>query len=258
MTTDKIVVALGEYDTGWHNPAGSLSGAREIAWQAKAASADLLLLPEMFATGFTMEAESFAESEGGPIANAISEIAAAAGISILAGISVRKNDGTFVNTAKLFLPSGEEKASYEKQRLFVYANENEIYSAGDQPCIAEINGVKCAIFICFDLRFPELFRAVGPDVDAFLLIANWPQSRQQHWDVLTRARAIENQCYVVAVNRIGEGGGLQYAGGSVVYDPLGNRCDVAANDSSLRVAELTVAKVREVRKAFPLRQSALR
>ena len=199
-----------------------------------------------------MEAESFAEPEGGPIAKAISETAAAERISILAGISVRKSDGSFVNTAKLFLPNGKESASYEKQRLFVYASENEIYSPGDQPSIAEINGVNCAIFICFDLRFPELFRAVGPDVDAFLLIANWPEARQQHWDVLTRARAIENQCYVIAVNRTGEGGGLQYVGGSVAYDPLGNRCDEAATNSTIRVAEISSEMVKQTRKSFPI------
>ncbi|HJQ12895.1 MAG TPA: nitrilase-related carbon-nitrogen hydrolase [Gemmatimonadaceae bacterium] len=245
-------VALGEYDTGWHDAPNSLARARGLASDAKQAGADLLLLPEMFATGFTMEARNFAEPEDGEIARTVCEIAAHEKLWILAGISVRKDDGRFVNTARLFSPAGDEISSYEKQRLFVYANENEIYSPGEEPSVAEINGVKCGIFICFDLRFPELFRAIGPDVDAFLLIANWPQSRQNHWDVLTRARAIENQCYVIAVNRIGEGGGLEYGGGSVAYDPLGERCDESAPNSSLRIAQISSAAVEHARKSFPI------
>ncbi|HET9637036.1 MAG TPA: nitrilase-related carbon-nitrogen hydrolase [Gemmatimonadaceae bacterium] len=250
--TSALTVALGEYDTGWHNAPASLSRAREIARNAKAAGADVLLLPEMFATGFTMEAAEFAEPESGPIAKQVSGIAAEHELWILAGISVRKPDGRFVNTAMLFSPRGEATATYEKQRLFVYANENEIYSSGEQQSIVEINEVRAGVLICFDLRFPELFREIAPDVDAFFLIANWPQSRQHHWDVLTRARAIENQCYMVAVNRTGEGGGLQYAGGSVAYDPSGNRCDEAVPNSSLRIARLSTDAVHHARKSFPI------
>ena len=257
-TQQQLTIALGEYDTGWHDVAGSLSRAGEVAHHARNAGADVLLLPEMFATGFTMEAREFAEADDGPIAKGVADIARKESLWILAGISVRTSDGRFVNTAKLFSPTGEETSSYEKQRLFTYANENEIYSQGDEPCFAEINGVRVAIFICFDLRFPELFRAVGPDVDAFLLIANWPQTRQQHWDVLTRARAIENQCYVIAVNRTGEGGGLKYAGGSVAYDPLGNRCDEAATTSPIRIARISSEAVRQARKAFPIPEFAQR
>ena len=249
--TGTLTVALGEYDTGWHNAPESLSRAREIARNAKAVGADVLLLPEMFATGFTMEAAGFAEPESGPIAREVSAIAREQKLWILAGISMRKPDGRFVNTAKLFSPAGNEEATYEKQRLFVYANDNEIYSSGEQASIVEINGVKAGVLICFDLRFPELFREIAPDVDAFFLIANWPHARQHHWDVLTRARAIENQCYIVAVNRIGEGGGLQYAGGSVAYDPLGNRCDKELH--GLRVAELSRDRVATARKEFPMR-----
>jgi omega-amidase len=248
----ELRVALGEFDTGWHDVTRSLARAREIARQAKSAGADLLLLPEMFATGFTMDARGFAEPVGGPIARAIGKLAAAEGLWIVAGISVRKKGERFVNTAQVFAPDGRSQAEYEKQRLFVYADEDQIYSAGDAPCIIEINGVEAAVLICFDLRFPELFRRQSRDVDAFFLIANWPSSRQQHWDVLTRARAIENQCYVVAVNRTGEGGGLQYNGGSVAYDPFGERCDVSSDNSPLRIATVSAARVEEVRTSFPV------
>lgn len=244
-------VALGEYDTGWQDPSRSMFLAQEIAEQAKAAGADLLVLPEMCASGFTMDAEQFAEPADGPSIRALSKIAAENKLWIIAGLSMRR-DGKYLNSAVAFAPDGSVPATYDKQRLFGYAQETEIYSAGNTPCIIEINGVSLALFVCFDLRFPELFREVGPRTDAFVVIANWPSTRQKHWEVLTHARAIENQCFVVAVNRIGEADGLAYDGGSMVLDPWGQRRDLPVPGSSLRIGEISRAAVAEVRTAFPL------
>jgi omega-amidase len=208
-SVDRITVALGEYDIGWHDPVQSLSRAREIARQARAAGADLLVLPEMCTTGFTMEADSFAEAPDGDSIRTLSALAAENRLSVVAGLSMRR-DGRYLNSALAFAPDGSLVATYDKQRLFGHAKETEIYSGGTRPCVIEIGGLSVALFICFDLRFPELFREVGPDVDAFVLIANWPSARQRHWEILTQARAIENQSYMIAVNRIGEGGGLSH------------------------------------------------
>ena len=247
-----LVVALGEYDTGWHNPAVSLERARDIAKRAKAAGADLIALPEMCISGFTMEAENFAEPEDGPSVQALARLSRDQALWIIGGASIRKPDGRYVNSAMVFSPDGNVEASYEKQRLFGYAGETDVYSAGESHCIVEIGGLSLAVFICFDLRFPELFRDVGREVDAFVVIANWPSARQQHWEVLTRARAIENQCYMIAVNRVGEGGGLSYNGGSVIYDPWGERCDHASPSGGVRVGEISRSVVEHARKAFPL------
>ncbi len=116
--------------------------------------------------------------------------------------------------------------------------------------VARVGGVRIAPFICFDLRFPELFRAVAPRVDALVLVANWPAARRAHWDVLVRARAIENQCYVVAVNRSGRGGGLEYDGGSAAYDPWGDPVAETA-DGGLLVARIDPAEVTRVRSRWP-------
>jgi omega-amidase len=248
---DSFRVALGEYDTGWQDPTQSLTGARDLAKQARAAGADLLVLPEMCASGFTMDAEQFAEPADGPSIRALSEIAGDNKLWIIAGLSMRR-DGKYLNSAVAFARDGSIAATYDKQRLFGYANETEIYSAGDGPCIVEINGVSLALFVCFDLRFPELFRQVRPKADAFVVIANWPSTRQTHWEVLTQARAIENQCFVVAVNRIGEADGLVYNGGSMVLDPWGERRDLLVPGSSLRIGEISKGAVAEIRKAFPL------
>ena len=216
--SDRLTVALGEYDTGWHDPVKSLAKARAIAQRARAAGADLLVLPEMCASGFTMDADKFAEPPNGASARALSALAAEHHLWLIAGLSMRRK-GQYLNSALAFAPDGSLVATYDKQRLFRYADETTVYSAGTNPCVIQLGELSVGLFVCFDLRFPELFRAVAPEVDACIIIANWPSARQRHWEVLTQARAIENQCYVVAVNRIGQGDGLEYNGGSVVLDP---------------------------------------
>jgi omega-amidase len=251
----RLTVSLGEYDTGWQDPARSLSLAQVIAQQAKAADADLLVLPEMCASGFTMDADEFAEPADGASVRGLSRIAAENKLWIIAGLSMRR-DGKYLNSAVAFAPDGTVAATYDKQRLFGYAKETEIYSAGDGPCIVEIKGVSLALFVCFDLRFPELFREVGPRADAFVVIANWPSTRQKHWEILAHARAIENQCFVVAVNRTGEADGLVYNGGSMILDPWGERRDLPLPGSMLRIGEISKSAVAEVRKGFPLATAA--
>jgi omega-amidase len=246
-----LTVALGEYDTGWHEPSASISHVRDLARETRDAGAQLLVLPEMCTTGFTMDAATYAEDFDGPSVRALASIAAEHGLWIVAGISMDRQ-GKFLNSAIAFSPDGSIAATYDKQRLFGYAQETSIYSGGSGPCVIDVNGVSLGLFVCFDLRFPELFRQVGPDVDALVVIANWPSSRQRHWEVLTQARAIENQCYMIAVNRIGEGDGLEYRGGSVIFDPWGERVDSPAKASPLRIGEISRAAVAKVRKSFPL------
>lgn len=248
---ERLVVALGEYDTDWHDPIQSLARARALAQQARDAGADLLILPEMCASGFTMDAEKFAEPPNGPSTRALSAMAKDHRLWIIAGLSMRR-DGRYLNSALAFAPDGSLVATYDKQRLFGYAKETTVYSAGTSPCVIQLGGLSIGLFVCFDLRFPELFRAIGPEVDACVVIANWPSARQRHWEVLTQARAVENQCYVVAVNRIGEGDGLEYIGGSVIFDPWGDRCDRPAPNSSLRVGHISRSMVSSVREKFPL------
>ena len=247
---DRLIVALGEYDTGWHDPVQSLERAGAIAQQARAADADLLVLPERCASGFTMDVDTFAEPPDGPSARALSALAADHHLWLIAGLSMHR-EGRYLNSALTFAPDGSLVATYDKQRLFGYGAETEVYSAGAGPSVVQLGGLSLALFVCFDLRFPELFREVGPRVDACVIIANWPSTRQQHWEVLTRARAIENQCYVVAVNRIGEGNGLPYSGGSLILNPWGERCDEPAPHSSLRIGELSRSAVVKVRESFP-------
>jgi predicted amidohydrolase len=205
----------------------------------------------MCTTGFTMDAENYSEPENGPSMTAISGIARRNELQIVAGLSMRRDD-RYLNSAVAFASDGEVLATYDKQRLFGYATEHEIYSPGAGPCVVTLGPITAALFVCFDLRFPELFREVAADVDAIVLIANWPSTRHRHWEVLTQARAIENQCYVVGVNRTGSADGLDYIGGSIIYDPWGARIDEPSSDSSLRAGTVSHRKVEQIRESFPL------
>jgi predicted amidohydrolase len=217
-------VTLGEYDIGWHEPALSLERAAALIAAAKSAGTELVALPEMCITGFTMDAARYSEELDGPSVQQLTHLARQHSIHIIAGMATRSRSDTgerFYNSALLINADGALVAEYRKQRLFAYAMEEQTYTAGDGPVIVDVNGVQLGLFICFDLRFPELFREVASEVDALVVIASWPGARQEHWDTLLRARAIENQAYVIGVNRVGRGGELEYKGGSAVYGPWG-------------------------------------
>lgn len=244
-------VALGEYGTGWHDAPGSVARAADLVARAAEAGADLVVLPEMCTTGFTMDSAGQAEPLSGPSVAALAAAARRSGVHLIAGVSTRTADAgreAFHNSCLLFGPDGELRGEYRKQRLFAFAGEHDSYSPGAGPVVWEVGGVRIAPFVCYDLRFPELFRAVAPEVDAMVVVANWPASRRPHWDVLVPARAIENQCFVVAVNRRGEGGGLDYDGGSAVFGPWGERVAAAGNPA---IAALDPAEVARVRARYP-------
>jgi omega-amidase len=248
-------IALGEYDTGWLDAAESLRRASAVVEQAAAAGAGLVVLPEACATGWTMEPAGWAEEEGGESERALAGLARAHAVHLMAGLLVR-DDAGFHNTAVVLGPGGERRAEYRKQKLFAHGGEDAVYRPGDCPAVLEIDGVRTAVFICYDLRFPELFRAVARQVDLMVVIANWPAVRRAHWDVLLQARAIENQCYVVGVNRVGQGGRAEYDGGSAAYGPWGERLDSITGNGTVPIVEIHAGRVARVREEYPFLQSA--
>jgi omega-amidase len=253
----QLRIALGQYDTSWEDPATSLERADRVIQHAAAAGAQLVALPETSTTGFTMESARFAEPLEGRSVSTLAELAQRHRVHVLAGVATSEGGDCF-NSALWFAPSGELVGHYRKQRLFALGGEDVSYRPGDDTVIAEVEGVRIAPFICYDLRFPELFRAVGPQVDAMILIANWPVRRRMHWDVLVQARAIENQCYFAAVNRIGSGNGTPHDGGSVVYSPWGECLGAAGEKDAAAGAVVVVAidseEVTRVRTRYPFVQ----
>lgn len=246
-------VALGEYDTGWHDPATSLERAGALVARAAGQGARLVALPEMCTTGFTMDT-SWAEALEGPSARALAALARAHRVHLIAGVSVREatpeGERAF-NTALVFGDDGALRGVYRKQRRFAFAGEDASYAAGDAPLTVAIDGVRVSPFVCYDLRFPELFREVARETDAIVVIANWPDARREHWLALLRARAIENQCWVVGVNRTGEAHGLVYRGDSVVFDPWGEQVAATGAGGGVTCADLDPARVAEIRATYP-------
>ena len=252
--TIPLRVALGEYDTGWHDPSLSLARAAEVVDRAANAGARLVVLPEMCTTGFTMESARWAEPADGSAVRELAALASTHQLWIIAGVALRVGDAGEQphNTAMIFAPTGKVAGIYRKQRLFAFAGEHRSYSPGEGPLVLDIDGVRVSPFVCYDLRFPELFRRVAMDVDLIVIIANWPASRRAHWDALVRARSIENLCYVVAVNRVGTAGGLAYDGGSVAYGPWGELAASSRGAASLvATADVDPREVARVRGDFP-------
>ena len=243
-------VALVQTDIAWHDRAANLTRAEAQVRAAVAQGAQLVVFPEMFACGFTMD-EAHAESEGGPTEAWTTAMAQAHELHVIVGIPQRAAEAsTPRNVALLARPDGTV-ARYAKTHLFSFSDENQHYAAGDEVVTWDIAGARITPLLCYDLRFPEPFRLAADDTDAFIVIASWPERRAMHWQTLLRARAIENQAWVLGVNRIGAGGGLNYRGDTSAIDPWGEITATLAHQAGLVVVHVDPVGVRAARAAFP-------
>lgn len=243
-------IAVGQIDILWKSPQDNLKNIRNLVQKAAEANADVVVFPECCNTGFCIEGEII-EEEGGITEKNLSDMASFFKINIIAGYFL-KIEGKNRNAARVFSADGKIVTNYYKMKLFSLLNEDNIFSAGESPVLFRLNEFNCSIFICFDLRFPELFRKVIPEAEALFVIANWPSSRAEHWRCLLKARAIENQCYVIGVNRVGwDANGIEYLGLSSVYDPFGELLIEAGNEESLLVVELQRERLIKIREKYP-------
>jgi predicted amidohydrolase len=208
---------LVQQPLAWHDAAANRRHL-EALLAPHAGTSDLVVLPEMFTTGFTMAAAEVAETMDGPSVAWLRATAQRLG-AVVAG-SVVIDDGGHRNRLLWATPDGG-LAWYDKRHLFRMAREHEHYAAGEQRLVLEVGGWRVLPLVCYDLRFPVWSRNRG-DYDLALYVANWPAARRYPWSTLLRARAIENLCYVIGVNRVGtDGKGIEYSGDSAVIDPLG-------------------------------------
>jgi predicted amidohydrolase len=235
----------------------------ELAWQAPATNrralaahfrglvghTDLVVLPEMFSTGFSMDAEGLAETMDGPPVDWMREEAAALGCVITGSLIVR--DGAHCYNRLVWARPHGTTEHYDKRHLFRLAGEQDHFAAGSRRVVIEIKGWRVCPMICYDLRFPVWSRSRG-DYDLLLYVANWPQRRALAWNTLLRARAIENLSYVVGVNRIGrDGNGASYAGDSVALDFLGQPLSSEGGGDRVETAVLDMESLRAYRASFP-------
>ena len=236
----------------WEQPPANRR--RFTEWLERIDAADLVILPEMFASGFTMSPAVVAEPMDGPTVTWMREQAARRNVAI-AGSLVIEDAGRYYNRL-LWASAGGELHTYDKRHLFRMAGEDDVYAAGTERTIVEINGWSVALFVCYDLRFPVWTRCRG-DYDLALFVANWPAPRHDAWRTLLKARAMENQCYVAGVNRIGsDANGIDYPGGSVVLDFLGRELAACNAEPCLGAATLSRKALEAARERFPVARDA--
>ena len=245
-----LKVTLIQSELAWEDIDSNLAGFNSRI-DAIEEDTHLIVLPEMFSTGFTMNAAELAQDMKGSAVKWIKEKSAEKNVDMVGSI-IADDNGKFFNRLLWAKPNGEI-FTYDKKHLFRMAGEEKIYSAGTKNITVELNGWKIRPFICYDLRFPVWTRNIANQFDAAIFIANWPERRSAHWKALLLARAIENQCYVIGVNRVGtDGNGLTYSGDSSIIDPWGTIIFQKSNQTCIYTADLSYDVLKTSREDFPV------
>lgn len=242
-------ITLLQQDIVWANPEEN----QELAYKAikNAPKSDVYVLPEMWSTGFATEPEGIAEKDHNSL-NWMKQMANRMDAAI-AGSVATEEDGKYYNRFYFVTPDWKE-VHYDKHHLFTYGGEQHKYTAGENRVVVEFRGVRFLLQVCYDLRFPIFARNTSENpYDVALYVASWPTSRRAPWDTLLKARAIENQCYVCGVDRIGTDPACQYNGGTTIIDPYGKVIKACADDEVCTIsAEIDLESLNAFRKKFPV------
>jgi predicted amidohydrolase len=252
--TGSLKIAAVQHDIAWNDRDANFAHLAPMIGAAAGVGAQLVLLTETLSTGFAVDVPDLGEPEGGPSAQFLAGQAAEHGIWVGgtcpeippgAPADDQRPHNSFVLTG----PDGTTHR-YRKIHPFSYGGEEKHFRAGDQLITVDIAGLRVSPLVCYDLRFADEFWQLAGATDVYLVPANWPERRRLHWTALLQARAIENQAYVVGVNRVGEGGGLCYSGDSRIVDPLGELLATAAQTETLLLADISASRVHAVREQF--------
>ena len=255
----KLTITTIQSNLVWENKAANLLMLEQKIKDMEERT-EILVLPEMFSTGFSMNAAALAEDMNGETVKWMKRISAEQKI-ILTGSLIIKEDNNYFNRLIWMLPNGEYGV-YDKRHLFGFGKETEHYKAGNKRLIASVKGWKINVQICYDLRFPVWARQApfpseraggeAAEYDVLMYVANWPERRSHAWKTLLCARAIENQCYVVGVNRVGDdGNNIYHSGNSMIIDPLGQVLYHNADEEDIFTLTLDKEMLDEVRSKFP-------
>jgi predicted amidohydrolase len=261
-----VRIAAVQHDIVWEDRTANFERLAPQVARAAGAGAEFVLLSETFSTGFTMT-PGIGEPEGGPSSRFLQEQAATHGVWVAGSCpEVAPDEGGAgggaaalpYNSLVIAGPDGTVHR-YRKLHPFTHGGEHERFRAGEKPLTVEVGGLRITPFICYDLRFADVFWAAALDTDVYLVTANWPARRRHHWQTLLRARAIENQAYVVGCNRVGAAGdGTEHAGDSMVVSPMGELLATAAGAETIVLADVDPAEVaatREQLRFLPDRRS---
>lgn len=243
---NKLKTAIIQTDLLWENPSGN---KKEFDKRIDAIDADLIILPEMFTTGFTMNPKDLAENMNGETLRWMKRKASEKKALIIGSLIIEE-DKKYYNRLIAAFPDGNINY-YDKKHLFTYAREDRVFTAGNKHLIIEYQGFRIMPLICYDLRFPVWARNTQ-NYDLLIYVANWPIPRIKAWDLLLKARAIENMSYVIGVNRVGsDDNKIQYSGHSAVLDAFGEEIlSFAENESGIKSIILDLDHIKKVRKRF--------
>ena len=253
---NNLRVSIVQGATRWHDPAGNRTYYGDLIAPLHGIT-DLVVLPETFTSGFSNDAIGNAETMDGPTVEWIREQARKLDAAVTGSVQLRTDQGVF--NRMLFATPDGGLVHYDKRHLFSFAREHERYAAGRERVVVDWKGWNILLQVCYDLRFPvfsrnryDVERSGGLDYDLLLYVANWPSARAYPWKTLLRARAIENLCYVVGVNRVGtDGNGLHYSGDSAVIEFLGHPVSEATDEEVVTTTTLQAAELAAHRQRFP-------
>jgi predicted amidohydrolase len=239
-----------QHDIMWEDREANYARLAPQVARAAGAGAEFVLLSETFSTGFSMT-PGIGEPEDGPSAGFLRDRAAEHGVWVAGSCPEVAPDGDLPYNAFVLAGPDGTVHRYRKLHPFTHGGEAERFRAGEAPVTVEVGGLRITPFVCYDLRFADVFWEAAEDTDVYLVTANWPAARRHHWTTLLRARAIENQAYVVACNRVGTAGdGLEHAGDSQVVSPMGELLATAAGGETLVLADVDAAEVTATRARF--------
>ncbi len=245
-------IAYYQQDIVWENTGANLNKIEKVLASLKP-DTDLFVLPEMFHAGFTMNPSKVAEPMDGDVVQFLKENADKYGITII-GSAVISENGKFYNRL-LVVSTGGKVVTYDKRHLFSVGGEDRNYIPGNKRVVTKVKDVRVMLLICYDLRFPVWSRSKN-DYDLLIYIANWPASRAEVWKTLLKARAIENQCYVVGVNRVGKDDTITYTGDSMVLDAKGKIISEAGKKEGVFYAVTDMGALKDFRAKFPVWRDA--
>ena len=247
ITTFQAYLYWENIDKNLENITSRLAAIRE--------KTNLIILPEMFSTGFSMEADKLAEPMHGKTMKWMLKTAKHFECVVMGSMIIKEND-KFYNRLIWMRPDGSYEY-YDKRHLFAMAKEHLVYTAGDKRLVVELNGWKICPMVCYDLRFPVWLRNVNSEYDLLIFVANWPERRIAHWRSLINARAIENQAYVIGVNRVGhDGNEVYHSGDSTCVDPNGNIVYYKRDEEDLYTFTIIADEVIKTRRALPFLKDA--
>ncbi len=246
MVMQDLKVLLVQTQTIWERPQDNFTNLDQLLHQQPA---DLIVLPETFSTGFSMNAHALAETMDGPAVSWMKKTAKSFN-AVITGSVIISSEGRFFNRLLWVSPDGGIEY-YDKRHLFGLMGEDKDYSSGTERKVFLLGNWRICPQICYDLRFPVWCRNQD-DYDVLLFVANWPTVRRTAWNILLHARAIENQCYVIATNRVGrDGNDLEFGGGSLVIDPLGKTLEELGSEQQISTVILQHAELTTIRSKLP-------